>query len=33
MALAGAKADLRHAGGELEKAWLVLDWPAGDPGP
>ena len=21
--------DLRHAGGELEKVWLVVDWPAG----
>src|ERR1035437_3023509 len=25
--------DLRHAGGELEKVWLVVDWPAGDPEP
>ena len=25
--------DLRHAGGELEKVWLVVDWPAGDPHP
>jgi len=25
--------ELRHAGGELEKVWLVVDWPAGDPEP
>lgn len=25
--------DLRRAGGELEKVWLVVDWPAGDPEP
>jgi SRSO17 transposase len=25
--------DLRHAEGELEKLWLVVDWPAGDPEP
>ncbi|MGH8336314.1 MAG: IS701 family transposase [Gammaproteobacteria bacterium] len=25
--------DLRHAGGELEKVWLVVDWPDGDPEP
>ena len=25
--------DLRHAGGELEKVWLVVDWPAGDTEP
>jgi SRSO17 transposase len=25
--------NLRHAGGELEKVWLVVDWPAGDPEP
>jgi len=25
--------DLRHAGGELERVWLVVDWPAGDPEP
>ena len=25
--------DLRHTGGELEKVWLVVDWPAGDPDP
>src|SRR5208337_711643 len=25
--------DLRQAGGELEKVWLVVDWPAGDPEP
>ena len=25
--------DLRHAGGELEKVWLVVDWPTGDPEP
>ena len=25
--------DLRHAGGRLEKVWLVVDWPAGDPEP
>jgi len=23
--------DLRQAGGQLEKVWLVVDWPAGDP--
>jgi hypothetical protein len=25
--------ELRHAGGELEKVWLVVDWPTGDPEP
>jgi SRSO17 transposase len=25
--------DLRHAGGELEKVGLVVDWPGGDPEP
>jgi len=25
--------DLRHAEGELERVWLVVDWPAGDPEP
>jgi hypothetical protein len=25
--------DLRHARGELEKVWLMVDWPAGDPEP
>jgi len=25
--------DLRHAGGQLEKVWLVVDWPTGDPQP
>ena len=25
--------DLRRAGGELEKVWLAVDWPAGDPEP
>jgi len=25
--------DLRHAGGELEKVWLVVDWPTGDSEP
>jgi SRSO17 transposase len=25
--------DLRQAGGQLEKVWLVVDWPAGDPEP
>jgi SRSO17 transposase len=25
--------ELRHAGGELEKVWLVVDWPTGDPKP
>jgi SRSO17 transposase len=25
--------NLRLAGGELEKVWLVVDWPAGDPEP
>lgn len=25
--------ELHHAGGELEKVWLVVDWPAGDPEP
>ena len=25
--------DLRRAGGELEKVWLVVDWPAGDAEP
>jgi SRSO17 transposase len=25
--------DLRQAGGELERVWLVVDWPAGDPEP
>ncbi|PYV14201.1 MAG: IS701 family transposase [Acidobacteria bacterium] len=25
--------DLRHARGELEKVWLVVDWPASDPEP
>jgi SRSO17 transposase len=25
--------DLRHAGGQLEKVWLVVDWPPGDPQP
>ncbi|HEV2248191.1 MAG TPA: IS701 family transposase [Terriglobia bacterium] len=24
---------LRHPGGQLEKVWLVVDWPAGDPAP
>jgi hypothetical protein len=24
---------LRQAQGDLEKAWLVVDWPAGDPEP
>lgn len=24
---------LRHAGGELEESWLVVDWPEGDPAP
>ncbi len=24
---------LRHAGGDLEKVWLVIDWPEGDPDP
>jgi SRSO17 transposase len=25
--------DLRHAGGDLERVWLVVDWPKGDPEP
>jgi SRSO17 transposase len=25
--------DLRQAGGDLEKVWLVIDWPEGDPDP
>src|SRR5207245_1698481 len=25
--------DLRHAWGDLERVWLVVDWPAGDPEP
>jgi hypothetical protein len=25
--------DLRQAGGQLERVWLVVDWPAGDPKP
>ena len=25
--------ELRHPGGELEKVWLAVDWPAGDPEP
>ena len=25
--------ELRHAGGELEKVWLGVDWPTGDPEP
>ena len=25
--------DLRHAGGDLERVWLVVDWPAGDAEP
>src|SRR5271166_4207240 len=25
--------ELRHAGGQLEEVWLVVDWPTGDPQP